>query len=109
MEFSSINHHTKFELNQFIHDQTYANVFFFFCCCFFLNYLFIFLWLDVTTIKYLNNLCQRLYQDVQLELFHHHAKFHPIQLESVRENEQRGFPLHCVTPGQVKVTEQTVV
>ena len=39
------------------------------------------------------NLTQKQYQDGQLELFQYYIKIHPDHLESVWENEARGFAL----------------
>ena len=37
------------------------------------------------------NLTKKSPQDVQLELHHHHIKFHPDQMKSVGENEVKRF------------------
>ena len=54
-----------------------------------------------------NNTYSSLFTNVQLELIHHHIKFHPDQIESVGENETNRFcfVLTLWPPGKVKVKE----
>ena len=49
-------------------------------------------------------------QDVQLELLHHHIKFHPDQMKSVRENEAKRFcfALTLWPSGKVKVSKSGI-
>ena len=67
--------------------------------------------IDPQTSEYMQSLkmvimfTQKQAEDDQLDLFHHHIKFHPNQMNTVGENEERTltFLLILWVPGRVEV------